>query len=45
MDMTAVDTRLERVVRDALAEDVGSGDRTTDALLDQGRHAAAPSCS
>lgn len=39
--MTAVDTRLERVVRDALAEDVGSGDRTTDALLDQGRQARA----
>ena len=35
---------LDRVVRTALAEDVGAGDRTTDGVVPRGPHAAAPSC-
>jgi nicotinate-nucleotide pyrophosphorylase (carboxylating) len=41
MELTATTTELERIVRTALAEDVGSGDITTDLLLDPGVTARA----
>ncbi len=36
MGLTRAQTELDRVVAEALAEDVGCGDATTDALLDEG---------